>query len=339
MAAYEVPDIKNVYFDDFVKTLPSMAGKRVAITGCTSGTGFITAKVVAQAGGSVVMINRPSARAEAAEQQIREAAPGAEVITVPCDLQSMKSVAGVASQFQKSFPEGGLDVLVTNAGVMALPDKATEDSFDVQMQTNHLAHFVLVRDLMPELEKAAAAKGEARVVHATSNARNIPVSNGGAGLKEEYFGKNGGNLGGDGGAWQRYGQSKMANAAFHYALHDKLQAKGSKVLSILTHPGLAATNLQATTSAHDESGAKGQNLTNMMKDSQSADDGTMPMLLGVCSPAAKSGDFYAPKDNGVIGPGTKGEAVKIEPEEHHTTPDVKDSIWKWSEAAVGSFAI
>jgi len=69
MAAFEVPEIKSVYFDAFVGTLPSMAGKRVAITGCTTGTGFVTALTLARSGAVVVMLNRPSSRAVDAEQK------------------------------------------------------------------------------------------------------------------------------------------------------------------------------------------------------------------------------------------------------------------------------
>lgn len=223
---------------------------------------------------------------------------------------------------------------------MALPDQPSGDGFDVQMHTNHLSHFQLVRDFMFELEKAAEIKGEARVVHATSNARKIPFQDDPAGtLKEEFFGQNGGNLGGDDGKWTRYGQSKMANCVFHYALHDKLQAKGSRVRTLLTHPGLAATNLQVSTAGADESGGAGGMLQKMMEGAQSGEDGTMPMLSGVCLPDAASGDFFGPKDAGCIGPGTKGEAIKLTPEEQLTAPEAKASLWEWSNKAVGEFPL
>lgn len=93
------------------------------------------------------------------------------------------------------------------AGVMALPDQANKDGYDVQMATNHLSHFLLTRDVMPLLEKAAERHGEARVVQMSSEARK------GAPVDAKYYGKNGGNLGGDGTGsffngprWQRYGR-------------------------------------------------------------------------------------------------------------------------------------
>jgi len=92
---------------------------------------------------------------------------------VECDLRSFASVEAAAKRVAELCPEG-VHVLANNAGVMALPDEATGDGFDVQMQTNHLSHFLLTRELMPLLERAAEADGEARVVNHSSGARMFP---------------------------------------------------------------------------------------------------------------------------------------------------------------------
>ena len=65
----------------------------------------------------------------------------------------------------------GLDVICNNAGIMALKDQATIDGFDIQMQTNHLSHFLLTKELLPLLEIAAEKRGEARIVNHTSISR------------------------------------------------------------------------------------------------------------------------------------------------------------------------
>ena len=137
----------------------------------------------------------------------------------------------------KSKYPNGLNVLCNNAGVMALKDQATKDGYDVQMQTNHLSHFLLTKELLPLLETAANRDGEARIVNQSSLARRGPP------LKQKYFGKNGGNLGGNGNSvvfngarWVRYHQTKLANLVFTYALQQKLEAKGSKVKAIVAHP-------------------------------------------------------------------------------------------------------
>lgn len=72
----------------------------------------------------------------------------AELHAVDCDLQAFASVEAAAARVAGLCPEG-VDVLCNNAGVMALPDQATGDGFDVQMQTNHLSHFLLTRELWP----------------------------------------------------------------------------------------------------------------------------------------------------------------------------------------------
>ena len=108
-----------------------------------------------------------------------------------CDLASFASVRDAAAEVRVAAADG-LDCLCNNAGVMALKDEATVDGYDVQMQTNHLGHFLLTCELMPLLEKAAARRGEARVVNHTSDARKMAWR-----LEEADLEQRGGELGGD----------------------------------------------------------------------------------------------------------------------------------------------
>ena len=124
----------------------------------------------------------------------------AQVVThVDCDLTDFDAVRKAAGIVAAATRESGLDCLCNNAGVMALADKATTNGYDIQMQTNHLSHFLLTRELHPALQKAVELRGEARIVNHSSFARNGPP---GTKLTTEntyeYLGKNGGNLGGDG---------------------------------------------------------------------------------------------------------------------------------------------
>ena len=123
-----------------------------------------------------------------------------QVIThVDCDLTDFDAVRKAAAQVAAETKDSGLDVLCNNAGVMALKDVATKDGYDIQMQTNHLSHFLLTKELYPVLVKAVKLRGEARIVNHSSFARNGPP---GTKLTTEntyeYLGRNGGNLGGDG---------------------------------------------------------------------------------------------------------------------------------------------
>lgn len=208
-ASYTKPaEIPSKFYPAFLAALPSLVGKAIAITGTTSGTGLVAALACAEKGAHVILLNRPSSRAAAAAQLVKaRAAAGAVVTPIDCDLSSFASVRAAAAALGALLAATGLDVLSCNAGVMALPDAATADGYDVQLQTNHLSHFLLARLAFPLLQRAADLRGEARIVQHSSGARKFPSGE----LSAEYLGKNGGNLGGDGASmlcggarWVRY---------------------------------------------------------------------------------------------------------------------------------------
>lgn len=332
--SYSPPDIPSSQFPAFRARLPSMAGKTVVITGTTSGTGKAAALTLAELGARLLLLNRASSRSDASLADIKSAVPEAELHAVVCDLQSFASVETAAARVIELCPDG-VDVLCNNAGVMALADQATVDGFDIQMQTNHLSHFLLTRELMPLLERAAEANGEARVVNHSSIARLQKKT-----LLPEYLEKKGGQLGGDGGGmanslmmgprWARYGQTKLANAAFTAALHARLQAKGSKVKALVAHPGLANTNLQQTSVRE---GGMGAMLTGiMMKMSQSTEDGAMGIISCMCLSDAMSGQFYGP-GSGMMA--AKGPALPFPLEGFYDNEPTRGLLWEKSEAAIG----
>ncbi len=304
-----------------------MSGQVVAVTGTTSGTGYVCARELARLGARVFLLNRPSARATAALERLREEVPGGAFEAIACDLQDFESVRAAAAAVRDATDR--LDVLCNNAGVMALPDQATKDGYDVQMQTNVLSHFLLTKELFPLLKQS----GDGRVVNHTSMARLGPP------LEARYFGKNGGDLGGDGDdgdnaafnspRWARYHQTKLANAVFTYDLKQRFERAGlSNLKALLAHPGLAATSLQVTTA---ETG--GMDLSSgFMSQAQSAEDGATGILRACADPAAKSGDFYGPER-------WTGFPDKITPEPELSDADNLRVHWEGCEAAVGPFAI
>lgn len=304
-----------------------LTGRSAAITGTTSGTGFVLARELGRLGARVFVLNRESARATDALARLQAAVPGATFTPVACDLQDFASVRAAAAAI--AAQTGVLDILCNNAGVMALPDRATGDGYDVQMQTNVISHFLLTRELMPLLKASAAA----RVVNHTSMARLGPD------LEPRYFGRNGGDLGGDGTdadnarfsgpRWARYHQTKLANCAFTYALKRRLEAAGvDHVAVLLAHPGLAATSLQTTTAETGGMSMEGE----FMSNAQSAEDGALGILRACADPAAVSGDFFGPA-------GWSGFPGNLEPEPALDSAHNRRVLWEGCEAAVGAFPL
>eukprot|EP00339_Tiarina_fusa_P001884 CAMPEP_0117080124 /NCGR_PEP_ID=MMETSP0472-20121206/56535_1 /TAXON_ID=693140 ORGANISM="Tiarina fusus, Strain LIS" /NCGR_SAMPLE_ID=MMETSP0472 /ASSEMBLY_ACC=CAM_ASM_000603 /LENGTH=309 /DNA_ID=CAMNT_0004807641 /DNA_START=16 /DNA_END=944 /DNA_ORIENTATION=+ len=306
--------VASQYFPEFKEGLPSVEGKVFVITGTTSGTGFVAAQTAAEKGGEVVCLNRKSQRVTDATAKLAAA-------------EQVKAKYGSA---------GGIYCLANNAGIMMTPDKATSDGCDTQMQTNHLSHFILTKELFPLLEAYAEAKGDARVVFHSSGAREMTKK----GLEQKYFEKNGGNLGGDGSSMLmggarviRYAQTKLANSVMTYAMHEKLKAKGSKVRVIACHPGGSATNLG---DGLELPWIENMLMTHiMMRFMQSAEDGTMGLLTGMMVADAESGVLYGPAKSGM-----SGLAVPNPPKPYETDPEAMKMLWEASEATTGvTFAI
>ncbi len=316
--------IETVHLNEVIANHTRDMGGRVAVvTGTTSGTGYVCAREMAKRGAHVVLLNRPSERSAAALEQLTTEVPAGKFEAIDCDLQDFASVRSATAAIAEKHDR--VDVLCNNAGVMALRDYATKDGYDVQMQTNCLSHFLITKDLFPLLVKS----DDARIVNHSSMARL------GGPLEEKYFGKNGGNLGGDGEPgggfggprWDRYHQTKLANCAFTYGLHNRLKASGiSNVKALVAHPGLAATQLQVTTGKDGGMDAESE----FMNQAQSPEDGALGIIRCCMDPEAKSGDFYGPER-------WTGFPNKLPPEDLLTDRENLRVNWEGCEAAVGAF--
>jgi NAD(P)-dependent dehydrogenase (short-subunit alcohol dehydrogenase family) len=195
--------------------MASQAGRTVVVTGASSGIGLVTARELAQAGARVVLAVRDTAKGEAAA-----ATMAGEVEVRRLDLADLASVRAFADGWT-----GALDVLVNNAGVMALPERRTADGFEMQVGTNHLGHFALTNLLLPHVTD--------RVVTVASMAHRA----GRIRLDDLNFERGGYR------PWVAYGQSKLANLLFTMELQRKLEDAGSPVRSVAAHPGYASTDL------------------------------------------------------------------------------------------------
>ena len=202
-----------------------VSGKRILITGSSSGLGEESARALSSKGAAITMAARNPEKNEAAAARIREKVPGAELELRTLDLCSLESVRSFAKGFLADHQR--LDVLLDNAGVMCCPQGTTSDSFETQLGTNHIGHFLLTGLLTPAL----VASAPSRVVVLSSAAHTIA----GVDFEDPMFERR------EYEPWQAYGQSKTANALFALELDRRLAKQGVSAYSV--HPGMIMTEL------------------------------------------------------------------------------------------------
>ena len=195
--------------------LPAFTGRTVIVTGANSGLGLITARELARVGANLVLAVRNTAKGD-------EAAAGVSgnVEVRRLDLQDLASV----HEFAGGVTE--VDVLVNNAGIMAVPYAVTKDGFESQIGTNHLGHFALTNLLLPKVAD--------RVVTISSMFHRIgKIDLNDLNWQSRKYSP-----------WLAYAQSKLANLLFTSELQRRLDQSGSVVRALAAHPGYSATNLQ-----------------------------------------------------------------------------------------------
>jgi len=324
-------------FSKFEKNLSDVSGKVFVITGTTSGTGFVAARTVAKHNGEVILLNRPSSRSAASLEKLKDAVPNGKFVPVDCDLQDFDSVRKACGEIKSKYTS--IYCLSNNAGIMATPDEITGDGFDKQMQTNHLSHFLLTKELLPLLEASSKECGDARIVQHSSITRHNTENNT---LEEKYFSKQekDGMLGGfseenamRGAQWSRYAQTKLANSVFCQSLNNKLSSSNDEdkrnVLSLCAHPGISMTNL----ADHLSFGllARIFIVPMMMLVAQSADDGSMGLIKAMMDSRdnLEGGALYGPE-------GASGYPVALPSKSHETDPKSQTMMWTKSEEAIGA---
>ncbi len=259
--------------------IPDQSGRTAVITGANGGLGLASAKALAAKGAHVVMAARDQPKATTACEEIFRAQPDASAEIVELDLASQASVAQAAQRIAESCER--IEVLMCNAGVMAIPQGTTEDGFDTQFAVNVLGHWALVAHLLPIVLGTPGA----RIVTLSSTAQHTghPVDPTDPHMRDGYD------------AWRMYGQTKLAMRHFAMGLQVQFDSHGVEARALSAQPGFTNSDLQARTRAEGGAGllgalseAAGRTI------GISTDHGALSQLRAATDPAAPGGGFYGP---------------------------------------------
>ena len=279
--------------------LPALSGRTFVVTGANSGIGLVAARELARAGARVVLAVRDVAKGEAAAETI-----AGETEVRQLDLADLASVRAFADAW-----EGDLDVLVNNAGVMAIPESRTKDGFEMQIGTNHLGHFALTNLLLPRISD--------RVVTISSGAhRTGKISLDDLNWEARGYQR-----------WRAYGQSKLANLLFTLELQRRLAEADSDTIAVAAHPGYSATNLQNRTESFIQNGIMW--VTNRVL-AQSDEMGALPTLYAATQDVP--GGSYVGPDGFQE---QRGHPTLVGRSDAASDADTARKLWELSEELTG----
>src|SRR5512139_1712601 len=251
------------------ENIPDLAGKIAIVTGANSGIGYEMARALARKEATVILACRNKVKGEAAVRQIAEEYAEAQAELMQLDLSDLASVHRFADEFTSHYDR--LDILINNAGIMAIPFGKTADGFELQFGTNHLGHFALtglLLDLSLHTPQARIATVSS-IVHRFGRI-DFDNLNG-----EKRYSRSG-----------AYAQSKLANLLFTYELQRRLKGAGVDTMAVAAHPGWTATNLQTHSLLY-------RTLNPIM--AQQTRMGALPALYAATAPDVQGGDYYGPR--------------------------------------------
>jgi NAD(P)-dependent dehydrogenase (short-subunit alcohol dehydrogenase family) len=256
--------------------IPDLNGRVILVTGANSGIGFEAARAFAAHGAHVVLGCRNEEKARAAIDTIESRIPGASTELLRIDCADLGSVAAAAERFRAGHDR--LDVLVNNAGLMAIPHERTPQGYEMQLAVNHLAPFALTAHL---LDRLLATPGSRVVAISSQGHRPGKIDFDDLQSERRYS------------PWRAYFQSKLANLLFTFELQRKLAAVDAPTLAVAAHPGGASTNL-----GHEIPGLVGT--LNRIAEPvvawalQSAAMGALPTERAATDPTVVGGEYYGP---------------------------------------------
>ena len=301
-------------------SLIDMKSKRVIITGANSGLGKESAFALAKLGAEIVLAVRDTNKGQSVKNQILNQTPSAVIEVAALDLMDLDSVRKFAAS-QSTKP---IDVLLNNAGIMAVPFEKTKDGFESQMGTNHLGHFLLTELLFDAISEGS----NPRIVNVSSSAHRLGKLKTGdineLNMSKENYSP-----------WTVYGNSKLANLLFTNELVRRLKLVNSNITVAVAHPGYANTNLQLVAATKRSGIRKSVELavTKLMNIilGQSAANGALPQIAACTWVDIQSGDYLGPR--GLFESRGKPKKVKM----NKTAQDIElaKRVWRTSEELVG----
>lgn len=299
-----------------VDDIPRQEGKIVVVTGANSGLGFYTTKALAKKGAKVIMACRNLEKGLSARQRIINEGAEVEPEVWHLDLASLESVNQFVLKYAANYDK--LDLLINNAGLMAIPYYRTEDNFEMQFGVNHLAHFALTARLWPLLSETEGSRviQVASLAHYFGEIRFQDIH------WEKAYKK-----------WGAYGMSKLANLLFVRELANKLIRAGSGVTVAAAHPGWAETELQAKSAKMEgkKLGAKAMDLINRLM-AQSGEKGALPSLYAATAHGVEQGAYFGP--GGFLK--LQGSPVPDSPSKKRVNDEVAGRLWELSEKLTGT---
>ncbi|KAI0109920.1 NAD(P)-binding protein [Daldinia grandis] len=275
----------------------------------------------------LILVGRSQEKTQTVIDAIKKVNPSVKTKFVQADFSSLKSVRKAAQTILDDPEITKIDVVINNAAVMATPFELTEDKLELQLQSNHLGHFVLTNKILP---KIIAAGPGARVVNLTSSGHRYA----GVRFEDPNFKEPGSYA-----EFVSYGQSKSANILYAVGLNKRLSSRGIHAFAV--HPGSIQTNLQYYVQQMD-----GAHLASIMEEAVQKIAGTtlaeyraadpyktLQQGCGTTLRAALDPDLV--KEEGVF---LKNTNLSTDPKDVRgwaTDPELAEKLWKLSEELVG----
>jgi NAD(P)-dependent dehydrogenase (short-subunit alcohol dehydrogenase family) len=295
--------------------IPDQTGRIVLITGANSGLGLRSAEALARAGAQVLLACRNPAKAASALEAVEACATTGAPSVISLDLADLSSIEAAADAVADRVDH--IDVLMNNAGVMAIPLRRTADDFEMQIGTNHLGHFALTGRLLALL----LASEHPRVISTSSQAHRIGKMRWDDLHWRKRYSK-----------WSAYGQSKLANLLFAFELDRRAKSEGAALVAAAAHPGYASTHLQAAgpEMAGNPLMQRAMDLGNRMV-AQSDADGALPQLYAATMPDVAGGEYYGP--SGLFE--MRGSPAKVRASGAARDEGAAKRLWEISEKETG----